>query len=144
MIAQCNGIEVRSRQGREYLKQIANGEVACRMRTDAAHDWRITFSFRDGTEVFTDSFVSLVGDSEPRVECVLLHEWESPLVAKFLLEDGWSFEVRHAKSPHDSQLGVIQFRASCLGRRPFASTSLGHDTVVRDGRVVVYGSAWAA
>jgi hypothetical protein len=144
-ITECRSVEVRSSQGRRLLRQIAAGKIPCRTVSSADRSWRLTFRVEDtGEEVLTDSLVTLTGDQQGSIAGISAWEWDSPLIARLLL-DGWRFSVHHSLGSVATRregIEILSLRAihpkTLTGVHPRYVT-IGHITVLQYGRQILAG-----
>lgn len=142
---ECRSVEIASSQGRKFLRRIIAGKVPFCVVSSESRGWRLTFRVDDtGEEILTDSIVTLTGEAQPRAGGIYVWEWDSPLVARLLL-DGWRFSVHHSNgsvSTHREGLAILSLRAfhprSLTGVHPRYVT-IGEVTLTKNGRIIHSG-----
>lgn len=145
MQTDCRSIQVASSQGRRFLRRVVAGKIPYCVVSSESRDWRLTFRVDDtGEEILTDSVVTLTGDAQPRASGIYVWEWESPLVARLIL-DGWKFAVHHSNgsvSTRREGLAILSLRAfhprNLTGVHPRYVT-IGEVTLTKDGKVIHSG-----
>jgi hypothetical protein len=144
-ITECRSIEVRSSQGRRFLRRVVAGKIPCRTVSSADHSWRLAYRIEDtGEEVLTDSRVTLTGENQGLITGFSAWEWDSPLIARLLL-DGWRFSVHHSPGSVATRregIEILSLRAfhpkTLTGVHPRYVT-IGHITVLQHGKPILSG-----
>ena len=151
--------DLKSRQGRAFLKSVAASSGGWRMVVLPRNEWRVAFireaGYGESAEIVTSERVAVerpVRDTDSRVtqddvECS--GAWllgNDAATAASLILDGWTFRIRHhpgSETASDMRLHVIEFVAVHPSGR--TSLAIGGVTIIDvDMRRTVIGGACSA